>query len=327
MSLTSRSVAIIGSGGTIGRLLISSLQSNENINKVITIDPVRPTGLPSRVKCFEIDLLSDGALDEIAEAIDTCDIGTLIYLGYLSDSPFSQENQSQEVAQVISALSRRPVPKVIFASSTSVYGALPTDPTHLSENTPRVDDPHSDWIRDKVAAERLIDDFILDVDSSVAVFRFAPVLGPTVRNFLTEYLYRKAVPTVKGADPQVQVIHERDVCRALVDAVEKEYDGPYNIVADGALPLSVTLRIGRRRQAPVSDLGSYPLTQLLWDDEISETPKILLDLFKYVWVADGRKALDKMSFHPERSTRETVEEFYRSRAAQAAAAAAAASGN
>jgi len=105
--------------------------------------------------------------------------------------------------------------------------------------------------------------------------------------------------------------------------VEGDYDGIFNIVAHGALPLSVSLRIGRRRSTPVNTLSAYPLTQLLWDNEIVETPEVLLDLFKYLWVADGRKASESMEFHPQRSTREALEDFYRTRAANEAAAAAA----
>ena len=46
--------------------------------------------------------------------------------------------------------------------------------------------------------------------------------------------------------------------------------------------------------------------------------------FKYLWVADGRKATEHMGFQPRRSTRESLEDFYRTRAAEEAEAAAAA---
>jgi UDP-glucose 4-epimerase len=124
-------------------------------------------------------------------------------------------------------------------------------------------------------------------------------------------------------DPQVQVIHENDAVTAFELAIQNDFDGIFNIVAHGALPLTVALRIGRRRPTPVNTLSAYPLTQLLWDNEVVETPEILLDLFKFLWVADGRKSSEVMCFQPRHSTRETMEDFYRSRAAAEAAAAAA----
>ncbi|HIA02271.1 MAG TPA: NAD-dependent epimerase/dehydratase family protein [Myxococcales bacterium] len=323
MSLTSKSVAILGAGGVVGRALVKSLVENSAVDNILALDTRKPTGLPRSVKCFALDVLADGFVDRLAGMIDDADVGTLIHLGYLSDQPDRQERQTEETQRVVELLTRRPVSKTVFAGTTLVYGALPGDPSHLYETTPIVEEHESKWVCDKVRAEKVIQNFVMETDETITVLRFAPVLGPNIRNFLSEYLYRNAVPTVKGLDPQVQVIHELDAARACELAVEGDYDGIFNIVAHGALPLSVSLRIGRRRSTPVNTLSAYPLTQLLWDNEIVETPEVLLDLFKYLWVADGRKASESMEFHPQRSTREALEDFYRTRAANEAAAAAA----
>ena len=46
--------------------------------------------------------------------------------------------------------------------------------------------------------------------STASRFRTAPIIGPSVDNFLTRYLNHKLVPTVLGFDPLWQFLHEAD---------------------------------------------------------------------------------------------------------------------
>ncbi len=311
MRLGTRSVTILGSGGVVGGYLLNKLAEDKAVSSIVVADPKAPEGMPRKASHELLDLTLDSSIDMLAELIDRADPDTLIHMGYLNDRDETQEAHSAETARIIKALSRRPVPKVIFISSTVVYGAVPGDPTHLSERTLLSETPHSDWVRDKVDSEKAIKDFLLDSDAIVTILRLALPLGPTISNFMTRYLRRKAVPVVMGVDPSVQFIHERDAAAAIQHCIHHDHDGPFNIVGDGALPLSVALRIGRRRSAPVPELGSYPLHHALWDPDIVEAPDVLQDLFHYIWVADGTRARTVMKFNPRHSTKETVEDFYK----------------
>lgn len=299
-------------------MLIERLAEDDNVSQVILGDPERTPSLPKKFKHKPVNLASDDATEQIADIIDAHDIDTLVYTGYLSDRPETQETQADETRRIAKTLRRREVPRVVFCSSTVVYGALPGDPTNIKEDTALVEGPQSKWVADKVTCESVIRDFELDTDAAVAVLRFALPLGPTMSNFMSDYLGRKAVPVVSGQDPSVQFIHENDIAGCLAHAIAHDHDGPFNIVGDGALPLSVALRMGRRRSAPVPELGSYPLHHALWEPDIIEAPAVLQDLFKYVWVSDGTRANQVMKFQPRHSTKETVEDFYRARKAAAA---------
>lgn len=312
MSVGSRSVAVTGAGGVVGRLLVAELEADPAVRRVLALDlPPQPEGLGRKSSFRPLDLGGPDAAAELADAIDDADVDTVLHLGYLSETPAAAERQEREIGVIVEALHRRPVPKLVVVSTTAVCGALPGDPTHLGETAPLAVAPESEWLRDKVAAERALGRFTLDTDTVVTILRFALVLGPHVKTFMTDYLERSAVPIVIGSDPPVQFLHELDAVRALQGVVKRDYEGVYNIVGDGAVPLSVALRIGRRRVAPLPGLGSYPLTQLLWDAELVDTPAVLRDLFKFVWVADGGKALDEMAFQAQYSTKETIEDFYR----------------
>ena len=302
---------ILGASGVVGRLLIDRLAEDASVERIIAAAVEAPAELPDKAEFIGIDLLNPSAVNVISDAVDSDDIDAVVHMGYLSDRSESQERQADETRHILDALRRRPVPRAVFCSSTTVYGALPGDPTHLSEDTPLVQDAHSQWVLDKVTVEVLLRDFLLDCDATVSVLRFALLLGPTIRNFVTDYLRRTAVPVVAGLDPPVQFLNERDAASAIHHVLGRDCDGPFNIVGDGALPLSVALRIGRRRSAPVPELGSYPLHQALWEPDIVEAPDVLQDLFRYVWVADGSRIAQQTGYSPRHSTKETVEEFYK----------------
>ena len=48
-----------------------------------------------------------------------------------------------------------------------------------------------------------------------ADLRCAPVIGPTVKNYLSNYLARRLVPTMMGFDPLWQLLHEADAVAAF----------------------------------------------------------------------------------------------------------------
>jgi len=98
--------------------------------------------------------------------------------------------------------------------------------------------------------------------ASVTVLRVAPILGPTVSNYLTRYLGRRVVPTLMGYDPLMQFVHEVDALAAFKLAVMRDCPGVYNIAGDGVLPLSKVVELaGRiaRPRARVVVVGRVPM--------------------------------------------------------------------
>ena len=72
----------------------------------------------------------------------------------------------------------------------------------------------------------------------VVILRPAHIVGPHVRNAPSKYLRLRVIPALMGFDPMVQLIHEEDVCRALVLA----------------LPYLQVRRLAGRRQADLREV-------------------------------------------------------------------------
>src|SRR5690606_36056109 len=147
---------------------------------------------------------------------------------------------------------------------------------------------------DKIEAEEEVRRF---ADKSpyavVTVLRTAPILGPTVHNFLTRYLARRLVPTAMGFDPLVQFLHEVDAIAAFKLAVDRDHPGVYNVVGDGVLPLSTVIKLAGRLALPLPHALARTVGAATWLAQIGEAPASFAHYLRYLCVADGTKAREQ----------------------------------
>jgi UDP-glucose 4-epimerase len=145
--------------------------------------------------------------------------------------------------------------------------------------------------------------------SVVTILRTAPILGPTVRNYLTRFLSRRLVPTAMGYDPLWQLLHEVDAVAAFRMALLRDAPGTFNIVGGGVLPLSTIIRLAGRAPLPVPHPIAGLAAGALWIAQLGDMPRSFLDYLRYVCVADGDLAARKLGFRAAYSTREAVLDF------------------
>jgi UDP-glucose 4-epimerase len=201
------------------------------------------------------------------------------------------------------------VPKLILWSQTLLYGALPTNPNFLSERHPLRARRAETFFADKIEAETEARRYAERPDSIVTILRLAPMMGPTVRNFVTRYLARRVVPTLMGFDPLLQFIHEVDALTAFKTAIDRNIPGTFNIVGDGVLPLSTVIRLAGRVALPIPHPMAPALFGLGWLSQVAEAPPSFIDYLRYVCVADGELAAKQLGFRPAFTTREALLDF------------------
>ncbi|MFV2195748.1 epimerase [Nocardiopsis sp. LOL_012] len=92
-------------------------------------------------------------------------------------------------------------------------------------------------------------------DMSVAVLRFANLIGPTADTPLTRYLDSPVVPTVLGHDPDVRFLHEDDAVEAAARMALSDETGLFDLAGEDSVPLSECLRKVGGRRMPVPAAG------------------------------------------------------------------------
>ncbi|MEU3015848.1 MULTISPECIES: NAD-dependent epimerase/dehydratase family protein [unclassified Nocardiopsis] len=224
-----RVVLVTGVSSPLAAGVARTLSRGPGVDRVIGVDsaPV-PHGAPG-VEYQHVDL-HDGSLDRIV-AESGADL--VLHLGLdAGDDPNREENLLGTM-RVLGAAQRSSTVRRLVVRSSATLDA--DDAAEVERHTRGLQRRRPDL--------------------SVAVLRFANLIGPSVDTPLTRYLDSRVVPTVMGRDPRVQFLHEDDGAEALVRMALSDRTGFFDVSGADAVPLSHCLRRVGGQRLPVPARG------------------------------------------------------------------------
>jgi len=309
-----RVVALTGATSFLGKNLVGLLEEDSATERIITIDVESPDTAGKKTRNYEVDLTSPSSEDRVAEILRSEAVDTLVHLCFLASpthaTAWAHELESVGTMHLLNAARQVSLRKLVQWSQTLLYGAHPTNPNFLTERHALRADPDEPFFADKLGAERELAAFAAKSKGTVVtLLRTAPILGPTVQNWVTRYLSMRVVPTLLGFDPLWQFVHEVDVLAAFKVAIDRDHPGTFNIVGEGVLPLSTILRLAGRSPMPLLHPLASSLVGALWIAQVSAVPPSFLRYLRYVCVADGEKAARVLNFRPAYTTREALLDY------------------
>ncbi|HSQ63937.1 MAG TPA: NAD-dependent epimerase/dehydratase family protein [Polyangiaceae bacterium] len=310
----SRVVALTGAASFVGQNLLGLLEEDEYVERIVVIDVKPPPSVGKKTRFYEVDLTQPTAEARLSELFAAERVGTLVHLAFHGSpshaSAYAHELESVGTMHLLVAARQARISKLVMSSLTLLYGAHPSNPNFIAEQQALRATRREPFFRDKIEAEAEAARFGERSEGAVVtVLRTAPILGPTVKSFLTRYLSRRLVPTMMGFDPLLQFVHEVDAIAAFKLAVDRDVPGVFNIVGDGVLPLSTVIKLAGRVALPVPHPIAEPLTSLGWLAQLMPAPPTFLPYLRFLCVADGVRARDVMGFRPAYTTREALIDF------------------
>ena len=308
-------VAVTGAAGDLGQLLLPLLEQDADVESILVLDVAKPAG--DKVEFHRVDLTRHDAEGELSEALAEHPVDVFYHLAFLHgpvrDGSLAHELEVIGTMNVLSAVGRARVPRLIVPSLTALYGARGEHPALLSEETPLAGCPGSRYITDKVEVEKQVRSFRdRHPETRVIVLRFAPLFGPRMNNPATRMLAYGVVPTLLGFDPLWQALHEEDAARALSQALSANAEGEFNIVGRGVLPLSTLIRQAGGRPLPLPGPLYRTVLQTMTTLGGPGFPSALLDYMHFGWVANGERAEEELGFVPMFHARDAVAAIRRS---------------
>lgn len=312
---TLKTIVITGTSGFKGSRLLKTLEENPDYPSLVAIDRRKPPFEIKKARYYSLDLTETLADVQLAEILkkEKCDM--LVHCAFPITPPkaiaYSHELISIGTMYVLNACAEARVRKIVIPSTTDVYGAFPTNPNFLQEDVhfPKVNHS-SHFLMDKIDAEKQALRYAQKhPESVVTILRPCTILGPTIQSYKTRLLRRPFVTTILGFDPLVQFVHEEDLLRALMISIEKDCPGIFNIVGDGVLPLSRVIEICGKFNLKLPQIGFKTMVQLMWYADLAPAPASHVDFLRYLCVADGSKAKNKLGFVPRFSTKEALLSF------------------
>ncbi|MFA5891363.1 MAG: SDR family oxidoreductase [Actinomycetota bacterium] len=281
-------VAVTGVAGYLGQRLLSRLEADRQVERVIGVDVSEPvTGSP-KLEFHQIDV-RDARLSKRMAGVST-----VVHLAFQHD-PIRDEERMGSVnvegtANLLAAASEAGVSKIVYPSSSTVYGAHPDNDFPLTEESPLRANEDFAFSRHKLETEDLVRLFRQEHPGViVTLFRSAVVFGPGMENFVSRMLEAPRLLTVKGHNPPMQFVHEDDVASALAFAVETCLDGVYNLAADGWLSGSEVAALAHRRRVELPEAVAFSIAERLWRAGLTVSPPGELHYIMHPWVVDNSK--------------------------------------
>ena len=215
------------------------------------------------------EVISDRAWDEVMvshriTAADVADVmsmqgvDSLIYMGSHYDGPEAEQFLRATPYWMQAAQNAR-VRRFVYLSDYRVYGVRPDNPVPLTEQTTtRPLAAHRELLEAEPGTEDRAG--AGDAGMSVATLRTAMVVGPGGSSPVARELLLPAIGSGKGAgkgadrgkdqdrEARLQFLHEYDLARAIVAAIEHNVDGVYNLAGGGLVALSDVMGFARTTQ-------------------------------------------------------------------------------
>ena len=310
-----RRVLVTGLGTFWGGRLAQHLERDPDVDVIVGLDRFEPTIALERTEFVR----SDASYSILSRIVKAAQIDTILHTFLIVDSTQMGSRTLHEINVIgtmnLLAAASAPdssVRNVVVKSSALVYGASPEDPVWFREESRRSHSPRTRVEQSLIEVESYLRDFAEDNPHvCVSLLRFSNVLGPDITTPLSAALELPLVPQVFGFDPRLQFVHEDDVLRSILFALQHELPGIYNVAGDGLLPWSEVAAICGKRMFPISPfftgLAAAPLRRL----GICDLPPETLDVLRFGRGIDTRK-IKRAGFTFEHTSAGAVESFWQS---------------
>jgi UDP-glucose 4-epimerase len=247
--MDSKRILITGLSSWWGGRLAQMLEREPGVDAVVGVDSEDPRHALDRTEFVRVEP-EPGVLRRIITATG---IDTVIDTRLLSDPLLASAGHARKVnvagtRSVLEACEGETVRKLIFKSSSHIYGSSADDPAFFSEDM----EPAGSSRADLVEAERLVAEFAgRNRGIAVSVLRFADALVGEPGSSHLMLLSLPIVPAVLGFDPRLQFVHDEDVVGAFAHVTRSRLPGTFNVAGDGVLALSEVVSLLGKPLLPV----------------------------------------------------------------------------
>jgi UDP-glucose 4-epimerase len=313
-------VLVTGVSRWLGGALAAELAADPQIERVIGVDTVPPSGDVLRRLGRTEFVRADIRNPLIVKVIESASVDTVVHMN-ISATPDAgaggrvsmKELNVIGTMQLLAACQRAPsVRRFVLKSTSAVYGASPRDPAVFTEAMQARRVPGGSFARDSIDIEGYVRSFARRrPDVAVAVLRFPDIIGPRIDSLITEYLRLPVVPTVLGADPRLQLLHEDDALAVLARATTGEFSGTANAAAPGTVLLSQAIRRLGRVAVPVPGPAMGPLSRLTRKAGVVGWSAEQMHALNVGRVLDIRVLREELGYEPRYTTVEALADFAR----------------
>lgn len=194
------------------------------------------------------------------------------------------------------------VQSLVVVSTFHIYGAHPSNHIPIAEDEPLRAGIEFPQIADAIQMDNMATTWVFrHPEVRTVVLRPTNIVGPTIKNTMSEFLRLPRVPYLLGFNPMSQFVHEDDMARAVIAAWRSDKRGTYNVAGPAVVPWRTALDLCRARTFPLP----WPLTHFA-TQVFGRVPYYLINFFRYPCVISDRALRDATGWAPELSIEDTL---------------------
>lgn len=301
-----RTIAITGVSGYIAQRLLHHLESDDTVDRVIGIDVVEPKIRSKKLEFHRLDIRDP----QIADVFSGADV--VVHLAFIlnpmQDELLMRDINVEGTRNVLRAVDKTGIKKVVYTSSMVAYGARPDNDYPLTEESSLRANTDFNYAEHKLEVELLMSRWKAEREGVVlTILRFAMVFGRHVQNFISRTLEAPRIFAVRGYRPPMQFLHEEDAARSLYFAIEHDLDGAYNVCPDDEIPIREILEMAGKKTLDLPQSVIFPMAKIGWKLGFLEAPAGEINYLMYPAIMSNDK-LTGAGFELQYSSRDALAE-------------------
>ena len=243
-----KKVLVTGSSGYLGSQTVAGLAARADL-AVIALDVREPaTRLPgvtyeiADIRAPEVDAIVGRHRPDVV-----VHLASIVTPGKNSNRAFEYDVDVNGTRNLLQACVSHGVRRLIVSSSGAAYGYHADNPEWLTEDDPvRGNDVFAYSCHKRLVEEMLADYRASHPELEQIVFRIGTILGPTVRNQITDLFEKPKILAIAGSDSPFVFIHDLDVVGAILHGIDSRATGIFNVAGDGKLTIfEIAGRLGK----------------------------------------------------------------------------------
>lgn len=313
--MTAKKVLVTGSSGYLGSQTVAALARRPDL-AVIALDVREPTARLDGV-AYEVADIRAPEVDAIV-ARHRPDVivhlASIVTPGKNSNRAFEYDVDVNGTRNLLQACVKHGVRRVIVSSSGAAYGYYADNPEWLTESDPvRGNEVFAYSCHKRLVEEMLAEYRTSHPDLEQIVFRIGTILGPTVRNQITDLFEKPKILAIAGSDSPFVFIHDQDVVGAILHGIDSPKTGIFNVAGDGKLTIfEIAQRLGKRCRVLPAGLLQTALWVLKKLNLTQYGPE-QLDFLRYRPVLLNTRLKEEFGYTPKLSSAQVFDLYRTSR--------------
>ena len=251
--MTRRCILVTGAGGYLGRQLVArlaALQGDSRPACIVAHDIREPLERLAGVEYEVDDIRSPKVADLMYQHRIDCvvHLACIVTPGKNSRREFEYDVDVNGTRNVLQACVRHGVRRIVVSSSGAAYGYHADNAAWLTEDMALRGNETFAYSHHKRLVEEMLSQYREQQPAlEQVVLRIGTILGPTVRNQITDMFEKPRPLAIAGADSPFVFIWDQDVVAILLHAIGAGPPGVFNVAGDGALTIhEIAQRMGKR---------------------------------------------------------------------------------